>query len=148
MIYSIGDSIAALLLNEFSIYRLLGMILIGGLLYSFEIPNYFSWIDKRTSTLEGLKKTLAKTGLAILYFNPVWIFRHLAFIKLFSNQMGEINGNLFLIACWSFLVNIPISIVANYLIQNKIHLDWRFVASAVFSGLMAIYYALSETIFQ
>lgn len=148
IIYSVGDTIAALIIDEFSIYRLLGMILVGAIIYSFEIPNYFQWIDKKTAAFTGMKKTLAKTGLAILYFNPLWIFRHLVFIKLFSGHYTQIDGNLLVIACWSFLVNIPISIVANYIIQNKMHLNWRFLASALFSGLMAIYYALSESFFQ
>lgn len=124
------------------------MVLIGAIIYSFEIPNYFSWIDKITKSYSRAKKTLAKTGLAIAYFNPLWIFRHLAFIKLFSGNYEQINSNLLLIAFWSFLANIPISLIANYLIQNKMRLDWRFIASALFSALMAIYYALSETIFQ
>lgn len=148
VIYSAGDTIAALLLTEFSIYRLLGMILIGATIYAFEIPNYFSWIDKKTISYHGIKRTLAKTGLAIAYFNPLWIFRHLLFIKLFSGNFQQIDRNLLLIAFWSFLANIPISFIANYVIQNKVRLDWRFVASAIFSALMAIYYALSETIFQ
>lgn len=120
----------------------------GAILYSFEIPNYFAWIDKITKSYEGTKKILVKTGLAIAYFNPLWIFRHLAFIKLFSGDYDQINGNLLLIASMSFLVNIPISVIANYMIQNKVRLDWRFMASAIFSALMAVYYALSETIFQ
>lgn len=148
MIYSVGDTIAALLLGEFNLYRLLGMIGVGAIVYSFEIPNYFAWIDQKTKSISGIKKTLAKTGLAIAYFNPLWIFRHLAFIKLFSGAYEQINGHLLLIAFWSFLANIPISFIANYLIQNKIRIDWRFVASALFSALMAIYYALSETLFQ
>jgi hypothetical protein len=148
IIYSAGDTIAALLLNEFSIYRLLGMVLVGATIYAFEIPNYFAWIDKKTISLNGIKKTLAKTCLAIIYFNPLWIFRHLAFIKLFSGNYELINSNLLLIAFWSFLANIPISFIANYMIQNKIKLDWRFLASAIFSAIMAIYYALSETIFN
>jgi hypothetical protein len=148
LIYSAGDSIAAILLDEFTIFRLLGMILVGATIYAFEIPNYFSWIDKKTTNLSGVKKTLAKTGLAIAYFNPIWIFRHLAFIKLFSGNFIDINFNLLQIAGISFLVNIPISFIANYGIQNKIKLDWRFIASAIFSAIMAIYYALSETIFQ
>lgn len=148
MIYSAGDSIAAFLLDEFSVYRFLGMVLIGATVYAFEIPNYFAWIDRRTVSLFGIQKTLAKTGLAILYFNPIWIFRHLAFIKIFSGDYLQIDSNLLLIAFWSFLVNIPISFIANFLIQNKVKLDWRFLASAIFSALMAIYYALSETIFQ
>lgn len=148
LIYSAGDSIAAISLDEFTIFRLLGMILVGATIYAFEIPNYFSWIDKKTTNLSGVKKTLAKTGLAIAYFNPIWIFRHLAFIKLFSGNFIDINFNLLQIAGISFLVNIPISFIANYSIQNKIKLDWRFIASAIFSAIMAIYYALSETIFQ
>ena len=148
IIYSSGDTIAALLLNEFSIYRLLGIILIGATIYAFEIPNYFTWIDKKTAQLSGIKKTLFKTSLAILYFNPLWIFRHLAFIKLFSGNYNDINSHLLEIAFLSFLVNIPISIIANYIIQNKMKIDWRFLASAIFSAIMAIYYALSEIIFK
>jgi hypothetical protein len=148
LIYSAGDAIAALLLNEFSIYRILGMMLVGATIYAFEIPNYFAWIDRKTVSYTGIKKTFAKTGLAIAYFNPIWIWRHLLFIKIFSGDLAEVNINLFFIACLSFSVNIPISFIANYSIQNKIQLSWRFLASAIFSALMAIYYALSETLFN
>lgn len=147
LIYSAGDTVAAFLLDEFSIYRLIGMMFIGATIYAFEIPNYFAWIDKKTISYHRIKKTLAKTGFAIAYFNPLWIFRHLAFIKLFSGSYFDINSSLLEIAFLSFLVNIPISFMANYLIQNNIKLDWRFLASAIFSAIMAIYYALSETIF-
>lgn len=146
-IYSAGDTIAALLLNEFSWYRLLGMILVGATIYAYEIPNYFDWIVKKTEKLKGVKATLLKTGLAILYFNPLWIARHLLFIKLFSGLFEDIGWNLAIIAFWSFLANILISFVANYVIQNHFKLKWRFIASAIFSALMAIYYALSETLF-
>lgn len=124
------------------------MILIGATFYAIEIPNYFAWIDRKTARLSGIKLTLTKTALAIVYFNPLWIYRHLLFIKLFSGNFDQINSGLIGIAFLSFLVNIPISFIANYLIQNKIKLDWRFLASATFSALMAIYYALSETIFK
>lgn len=124
------------------------MVLIGTTIYAFEIPNYFNWIEKKTANNRGLRKTIAKTILAIAYFNPFWIFRHLLFIKLFSGNFDQITSNLFIVACWSFLVNIPISFIANFIIQNKVKLDWRFLASAIFSALMAIYYALSETIFK
>ena len=147
IIYSAGDTIAALLLNEFSWYRLLGMVCIGATIYAFEIPNYFNWIDKKTKDFWNYKLTLAKTSLAIAYFNPLWIFRHLVFIKLFTGNLNQIDVSLFQIALWSFLANIPISFIANYLIQNKVRLNWRFLASAIFSAIMAIYYALSETIF-
>ena len=123
------------------------MIFLGATIYAFEIPNYFAWIDKKTVYYNGIKKTLAKTGLAIAYFNPLWIARHLFFIKLFLGNYDQINSTLLLIAFWSFLANIPVSFMANYLIQNNAKLDWRFLASAIFSAIMAIYYALSETIF-
>jgi hypothetical protein len=123
------------------------MILVGATFYAFEIPNYFDWIVKKTEHQKGIEATLTKTGLAILYFNPLWIARHLLFIKLFSGQFESIGLNLLEIAFWSFLANILISFIANYIIQNQFKLKWRFVASAIFSALMAIYYALSETFF-
>lgn len=119
--------------------------MVGATFYAFEIPNYFDWIVKKTEHQKGLKATLTKTGLAILYFNPLWIARHLLFIKLFSGQFESIGWNLLEIAFWSFLANILISFIANYVIQNQFILKWRFLASAIFSALMAIYYALSET---
>ncbi len=102
LIYSAGDTIAALLLDEFSIYRLLGMMFVGATFYAFEIPNYFDWIVKKTLTLKGIEATLTKTVLAILYFNPLWVARHLLFIKLFSGQFDAIGFNLLEIAFWSF----------------------------------------------
>jgi len=148
IIYASGDTIAALILNEFSLWRLLGMILIGATVYAFEIPNYFKWIDRKTKDYSGLKLQLYKTSLAILYFNPLWISRHLLFIILVSGQFGDISWDLLRIGALSFLVNIPISIIANYIIQNIIKLKWRFFSSAVFSALMAIYYALSVVLFK
>jgi hypothetical protein len=124
------------------------MMCIGATIYAFEIPNYFDWIVKKTEHLKGFKATLSKTGLAILYFNPLWIARHLLFIKLFSGEFEAIGWTLMEIAFWSFLANILISFVANYIIQNRFKLKWRFLGSAIFSALMAIYYALSESIFS
>ena len=148
IIYASGDTIAAFILNEFSLWRLLGMILIGATIYAFEIPNYFAWIDRKTKNHSGIKLQLFKTSLAILYFNPLWISRHLLFIILVSGQFGDISWDLLRIGALSFLVNIPISIIANYIIQNVIKLKWRFFSSAVFSALMAIYYALSVVLFK
>jgi len=148
IIYASGDTIAAILLNEFSLMRLLGMILIGATVYAFEIPNYFAWIDRKTRSLSRLKLQFSKTSLAILYFNPLWISRHLLFIMLMSGRIQELSWDLIRIGSLSFLVNIPVSLTANYIIQNIIHLKWRFFSSAVFSALMAIYYALSVVIFN
>jgi len=147
IIYTSGDTIASLISEDFSWYRLLGMMLIGATVYAFEIPNYFAWIDSKVGGGSGFASSMKRTGLAILYFNPIWIARHLLFLKLFSQQFEQIGWNLLEIGLMSFIVNIPISIIANYLIQNKIPLDWRFLASAIFSALMAIYYAMSAVWF-
>lgn len=148
IIYASGDTIAALIINEFSLMRLLGMVLIGATVYAFEIPNYFAWIEKKTKDLTGLKLQVYKTSLAIIYFNPLWISRHLLFIMLMSGRIGELSWDLIRIGSLSFLVNIPLVIIANYVIQNRIRLKWRFLSSAVFSALMAIYYALSIVFFK
>ena len=147
IIYSAGDTIAALMMGEFSWFRLLGLIIVGATFYAYEIPNYFIWIDKQTEKYSGLKASFYKTALAILYFNPLWIARHLFFIMLFSGKIDEVSWDILRIGLMSFLVNIPISFTANYLIQNKMPQRWRFMASAIFSALMAIYYALSMVIF-
>ena len=146
IIYSSGDSVAALMLGQFSWHRLLGMALVGATVYAVEIPNVFRWIDQVASQ-PGFVTSLKRTALALLYFNPLWIARHLFFIRLFSGQWSEINSSLLQLGLVAFLANIPIALVANYLIQNAVPLKWRFFASAVFSALMAIYYAASEVLF-
>ncbi len=148
LIYFLGDTIAAILLGEFAWTRLIGMTLIGSTLYAIEIPTYFRWIDKTVTAKGGLLPKIQKTVLAVLFFNPIWIARHLLFIKLFSLQFDQINLGLLNIAWVSFLGAIAIGIPANYIIQNLIKINWRFVASSIFSGLMAIYYALSATGFS
>lgn len=147
LIYASGDMIASLILNDFSWHRLAGMMLVGATLYALEIPNYFNWIEMRTKGTKGFRSALEKTTLAMLYFNPLWIARHLFFIQFFSFRISGLSWDILRIAFFSFTVNIPISLMANFLIQNKINLRWRFFASALFSAIMAIYYALSEVIF-
>lgn len=148
LIYTLGDSIASFMLSELNLWRIIGMLAIGATFYALEIPNYFAWIDrflvKKNEVIFAIKKSI----LAMLYFNPIWIARHLAFIKLFSGNFEAINSELFSIAFWSFLYNIPIALLANYIIQNKIPFQHRFLASAIFSGMMAIYYALSTVWFK
>ncbi len=141
IIYPLGDTIAALLMNEFSVTRLIGMMLVGALIYSLEIPAWFSYINTRYT---GMQRTL----MAMLYFNPLWIARHLLFIFFFSGQISLIHWSIFTIALKSFAVNLPVAFAANYIIQNKLPLHWRFFSSALFSSLMAVYYALSSVIFK
>ena len=144
LIYTIGDTIAALIAQEFSWVRVAGILLIGATIYAFEIPNYFRWIDRKTVGIAGWRSSLRRTLLAMLYFNPLWIARHILFIKLITGAFEEIGWGLIAVGAISFLVNVPLSLAANYLIQNKIPLKHRFLASAIFSGLMAIYYSLSD----
>jgi hypothetical protein len=144
IIYSIGDTIAVLISNDFDVVRMVGIMVIGATLYAFEIPNYFKWIDRKVKGSGDLKSAMNRAILAMLYFNPLWIARHILFIKLLTGQSDEIGWELVTIGAISFAVNIPISLLANYVIQNKITLKMRFLASAIFSGLMAVYYSLSE----
>ncbi len=149
LIYAAGDSVAAMILGVFSPWRLMGIMLIGATVYAWEIPAYFRWIDRRTSaTGNGPRRALARTGLALLYFNPLWIARHLLFIVLFSANGEALRLALLQTAFLSWLVNIPIAIIGNFVIQVVLPLRWRFAGSAIFSGLMAIYYALSGVWFD
>lgn len=144
IIFASGDVIASLIIDEFSVLRCIGMLLTGAFIYAFEIPNYFSWIELKTNSFNKLKGYLLKVLLAVAYFNPIWIFRHMIIIKIISGfRINEIGFNLFLIALKSFAYNLPFALVVNFIIQNKINLKYRFIASAIFSALMAIYYALS-----
>jgi hypothetical protein len=148
LIYAVGDTIATVILGQFNPLRMLGIMLVGSTVYAFEIPLYFRWIDKCTVGIHGWHYALGRTMLAFLYFNPLWIARHLLFLAVFSGQLGLIDLSLLKTASLSWLVNIPISLIGNAIIQLKIRLSWRFVASAVFSSLLAIYYALSAVWFS
>lgn len=142
-----GDTIAAFFNNEGDIWRSLGIFVIGSTLYALEIKTYFRWIDKKVNVFAGLKRVWIKTCLALLYFNPLWIARHLCIVFLLSDKVDQINVTLLKTAFNAFLVNIPVSVFANYIIQNKTPLEYRFWASALFSGVMAIYYSMSSVWF-
>jgi hypothetical protein len=145
-IYAGGDSIAALILGEFGFLRLAAIALAGATLYAVEIPNWFHLIDRRVPGRTGLRSALARTALALAYFNPLWIARHLAIIRLASGR--ALDWSLLGIAGSAFLANIPMAFAANYLIQNRLPERWRFRASAFYSALMAIYYAMSQAWFS
>ncbi len=142
-IYSIGDTIATLIQGEFIPLRVLGMVLLGGTIYAFEIPNYFMWIEKKVTHLNHPK--IIKTALALCYFNPIWIARHQFFIRLFSSE--KVGLFIFNIAFKSYLGALPLSIIGNFIIQNLLPVKYRFAGSATFSSFLAIYYALSAVYF-
>lgn len=147
LIFCIGDTIASIVANEFSVLRVIGISIIGATIYAFEIPNVFIWIEKKTPGILNLKKGMYRGLLATLYFNPLWIARHLLFIQILLFHWEDINLSLLAIAWNSFIINIPFVLVINYLIQTKITMRWRFIVSSAFSGVMAVYYAISEQIF-
>lgn len=147
LIYGAGDAAAAALGGEFAARRLVGMALVGATLYALEIPAWFRWIDRR-SPRAGAAAAWRRTGWAMLYFNPLWIARHLLFIRLFQGRFDLIRWSLVSAGAGSFLVNVPISAAANWLIQNRVPAPWRFAASATFSAMMAVYYAWSGARFQ
>lgn len=146
LIYAAGDTIATLIVGEFSPPRALGLLLVGATVYATEIPSYFRWIHSRFG-LPGRWNSLKRALLAQAFFNPLWIARHLLFIRLFSARWSELNWQLLSIGLDSFLHIVPVGLLMNYLIQNRVPLTWRFLASAAYSALMAIYFALSEVWF-
>ncbi len=141
LIYPAGDTAAALLTTGFSLPRLLGIMVVGALLYAWEIPAWFNCIGRRYTGI-------ARTSMAVIFFNPLWIARHLAFISLFSGETADINSELLMVALKGFALNLPVSFAGNYLIQNRISLRWRFFSSAVFSSLLAVYYPLCKVLFK
>jgi hypothetical protein len=139
-IYGAGDAVAAMLAGQFSVVRAVGMALIGALVYGAEIPHYFRWVDGVTRHVATVRVAVLRTALALLYFNPLWVARHLLFIALFSGK--PVDGFLVVLAAKSFITALPLTIGANLVIQNVISLPRRFLASALFSCLMAAFYPL------
>jgi hypothetical protein len=150
LVYPLGDLLAQLILHQFSLGRTAALALAGSLIYAEEIPRWFSFIERRT------RHWFLKTVLALLYFNPVWIARHLFFIAVgedLSLLGGWDSAGSALLTCLqtglrSFIGAVVLSLIGNYLIQNVVSLRHRFLASAVFSGLMALYYAVSVVLFR
>ncbi|HUU23302.1 MAG TPA: hypothetical protein VM389_12280 [Phycisphaerae bacterium] len=146
-IYAAGDTVAALILSQFSLGRLVGMMAVGATFYAFEIPNWFAWIDRKVTSTHPVRMAAARTGLAMLYFNPLWIARHLLFVALAAGDFAAVSPDLLRIGAISWLANVPLSVAGNFVIQVKLPLEHRFAGSAIFSGLMATYYSLSAVLF-
>lgn len=147
LIYGAGDGLAAWIGGEFGWTRFAGMAAVGATVYAFEVPAWFRRIDRNVPA-GGRAASWRRTAWALLYFNPLWIARHLLFIRLFSGAFDRINLTLLSAGARSFLFNIPLSGAANWLIQNRVPLKYRFAASALFSAAMAVYYAWSGQWFQ
>ncbi|NOQ77224.1 MAG: hypothetical protein GQ475_05460 [Methylococcaceae bacterium] len=146
LIYSTGDTVATIISGSVYYPRMLGVLLLGASLYAIEIPAYFRWLNRRFNR-RGLSNSLKRMIMVIAFFNPLWIARHLVFLKLFSGQWDSISLSILSIASLSFIYCLPVSLLVNFLIQNTIPLSWRFIASSIFSAFLAIYFSMSELLF-
>lgn len=149
IIYPAGDVLAQLILGEFSFLRIIVLALAGGFVYAWEIPKWFRFIEKRYTHF--FQRTLA----AIAYFNPLWIARHLFFITASMTPAilwppnAAVGAFILCVIAGtkSFIGAMILSFIGNFIIQNRLSLKYRFIGSSIFSGLMAVYYALSQRFF-
>lgn len=146
LIFGIFDTIAAIILGEFSWLRVVGMTIIGATVYAIETPSYFAWIQGNSERMSPAKGNWYKTLMTVAYFNPLWIARHMCFIYLLNQQ--AITWGVLGAAWQSFLYGMPASVIVNYFIQNHTPMKHRFLISSLFSGCMAIFYAVSAVIFK
>ena len=177
ILYPLGDLLGQLILAGFSPQaiswpRLLTIALVGSLLYRFEIPRWFALLESinfakpkaETTPLRYLLKEaqngrfvlnwLGRTGFAMLYFNPLWIARHVFFIYLSTHNfhlempLDQALSHFLVLGLKAFLTNLPISIVGNFIIQQKIKPEYRFAGSATLSGIFAVSYAIEYWLFK
>ena len=134
-------------MNDFSIRRLLGILFLGGFIYSVEIPFVLKWLNKKFIYDELIIK-ITKSVLFTLYFNPLWIARHILVLNLFKGNYALINWHLLEVGFNSFIYSFLFTLPVNYIIINLIPQKYKFPITAVFSSSMAIYYALSEVFFK
>ncbi len=144
LIYALGDGLATLITGEFLWTRTLGMALVGGTVYAFEVPNVFHWIHHMSRNHGRVSAVAIRTCLAIAYFSPIWVARHFLFIKIFGGMWDEISWMLLWRAAQSFGASVPVLIVGNAVVQGALPIRHRFVGASIFSGLLALYYAISE----
>jgi hypothetical protein len=146
LVFGMFDAIAAIILGEFSWLRLVGMSLMGATFYAIEIPSFFAWIEEKSHTMKSWQGKLYKTLMTAVYFNPLWVARHMCLIYLLNQQ--KFGWEVMSTAWLSFWYGLPVSLAANYVIQNHITMQYRFLASAIFSGGMVVFYAVSAVYFK
>ncbi|MEJ2614989.1 MAG: hypothetical protein P8Z35_08525 [Ignavibacteriaceae bacterium] len=125
----------------------MGILFLGGIVYAIEIPNYIKWLGNKFYK-DDLSSKILSTLLFTLYFNPLWIARHLLILNIFKGSFNQINWDLLRIGFYSFIYSFFFTLPVNYIIINKVPKKWKFAVTAVFSSSMAVFYALSEVIFK
>lgn len=169
LIYPSGDLVAQLIMGQVSLARTLIVVLAGGLLYRFEIPACFRridavsflpstilrhpWLGFFTKAVNEDRKLnwLGRTAAAMLYFNPLWITRHLLIISAtsinFSVGVTAVLGGVLSSGAISFVTNLPLTVAANYFIQVHVPARWRFFASATLTAALTLKYAIEFRFF-
>lgn len=161
-IYPLGDLAAQLITGDVEWPRLLVMAVVGGIIYRFEVPRWFRKLDTfefraadsrlkralmRDPATDRHLNWLGRTLGAVLYFNPLWITRHMLFITLGTDAAALLTlagwTDALVVGSKSFLINLPISFGGNYLIQMRMPLRRRFLASSIMSAILAAGYALA-----
>lgn len=167
VLYPLGDLIGQVIMGDPSLSRYITITVVGGVLYRFEIPKWFGFLDRFRLEKDSIQKHrllryfvneattdgpfkfnwLGKTIGAALFFNPLWIARHLFFIAVATTPFHDINwieilGSTLRAGSISFLTNLPICIIGNYFIQEHLSLKYRFLGSALLTTLLNIKYAM------
>ncbi len=167
ILYPLSDGLAQLILGDISYLRILFVALLGRYVYAIEIPKWFGFLSvwHRTTIPTGLLRGfwvktgehyyfnwLSKTIGATLWFNPLWIARHMLVLELANIVSGKTNFFTFLpqalhLGTVSFIGQFPVAIIVNYIIICRLPDRSRFIWSSVFSGILAIYYAVGKVYF-
>jgi hypothetical protein len=109
--------------------------------------------DTKRPIMPGHLNWLGRTIGGMAYFNPLWIARHIFFIYLathhfqFETNPVSVVGDCLKVGCQSFITNLPLSLLGNYVIQEKLPSDLRFAGSATLSAVMASLYAIEYWFF-
>lgn len=169
LVYPAGDLAGQAIMGDINLWRTLIVALAGGIIYRWEVPAWFRFLDRARlseeraqrhrvlavffqATPEGRKLNwMGRTLGAMGYFNPLWIARHAFFLSL----AGVRDLGLTLIVteslkrgAASFVTNLPLSVVGNYLVQQKTSPKHRFFASATLTGVLTIKYAIEHALFK
>jgi len=167
IIYPLGDLIAQLILGEVSFLRLFFVALLGRFVYAIEMPKWFgflaNWKSVKmpssyfkffcTQTNEGVALNwLGKTLGTTFWFHPLWIARHMLVLELANIVIGKTSLLAFLpqavsLGSISFVLQFPVAVVVNYIIICRLNEKSRFICASIFSGMLAIYYAVGRVYF-
>ncbi len=167
IIYPMSDLIAQVILGDVSWLRIIFVTLLGRFVYAIEIPKWFGFLScwHKSSPPKGISlkfwvkigkhyyfNWLTKTLGATLWFNPFWIARHMIVLELANIIAGKTNFFSFLsesiyLGSISFVGQFPIAMIVNYIIICRLSDKSRFIWSSIFSGLLAIYYAIGRVYF-